>query len=250
MAQLKRALPAIILLLASPCWATWTLVQVKSNTSSTGSSGAVTVSSTGSNNLLVAGLISGANVSISSVSAAACSSAWTHSANTSNFLSGNGSVDLYYCLSSASGQTSITVTASGSAGAGSVWVIWEASSTLGAIAVDSGSTPSQHISDASCSSCAGVALSLSGNNDFIAAVATCGNSCTGVTGAGFTNDLANPNGDAVAHGILNTSGAVTAPATFTQPSATLAAAAAAFQESSNGAAPIGFSKRRKYEKFE
>lgn len=250
MAQLKRALPAIIVLLASPCWATWTLVQVKSNTTSTGSSGAVTVSSTGSSNLLVAGLISGANISISSVSAAACSSTWTHAANTNNFVTGSGSVDLYYCLSSASGQTSITITASGSAGAGSVWAIWEVSSTLGSIAVDSGTTASQHVSDGTCSACAGVALNLSGNSDFIAAIASCGNTCSGVTGAGFSNDLSNPSGDVVAHATLSTSGAVTAPATFTQPSSTLTGAAAAFQESSSGAVPVVLGKRTRYEKFE
>jgi len=206
------------------------------------------VTSTGAGHLLVAGVLSSAvSTTITSVTAAACTSTWTHAPNTAASGTGDGSADLFYCLNSASGQTSISITASGTC-PGCVGVIWEASSSLGSIAVDSGATPSGNKTDTTCTSCAGVSLTLSGNNDFIAAVSANGGTGTGVTGTGWTNDLANPTGDGVAHGI--TSGSQTAPATWTQSSATLVSNAAAFQESSGAAAPSGFNKRKKIEQLE
>jgi hypothetical protein len=128
-------------------------------------------------------------------------------------------------------------------------IIWEASSSLGNIAVDAGATPSSNRSDAACTSCTGVALTLSGNNDFIAATAPCGDTCTGLTGTGWTNDLSNPGSDGVGHGI--TSGSQNAPATWTQSSsATLVCSAAAFQETASGGAAAGFSKRKKLAKLD
>lgn len=223
-------------MLCSPAWATWTLSQVKDCTFNTGSSCAVTVTSTGAGHLLVAGIIDGNTANtISSVTSAACSGTWTHAPNSAASGAGDGSSDLFYCTNAAAAQTSITVTTTNAASGGTtiIAVIWEASSSLGNIAIDSGATPSQHTTDATCTSCAGVSLTLSGNNDFIAGLAPCGGSCTGVTGTGWTNDLTNPGGDGVAHGI--TSGSQASPATWTQtPSATLVCSAAAFQETSGG----------------
>lgn len=194
----------------------------------------MTVTSTAAGNLLVAGLLSSGNaVTISSVTAGACTSTWTHAPNTATSSAANGSADLYYCTNSASGQTSITITGSGTIGVG---VIWEAHSTAGSIAIDSGSTPSSSNAPVSCTSCNGTSLTLSGNNDFIAALATCGQTCSGLTGTGWTNDLSNPTGDGVAHGI--TSGSQTAPATWTQaPSGGMNVNAAAFQEAGGAPTP-------------
>lgn len=226
-----------IALLCSPAWATWTLTQVKSNNACSGTTCSVTATSTGSAHLLVAGLIANnsSSVTISSVTSAACTGAWTHAANTAVGANGNGFLDLYYCLNSASGQTAVVITASGSLTAGSIGVIWEASSSLGSIAVDTGATPSSTIADATCTNCAGVSLSLSSNNKFIAVMAGCGAACSNLTGTGFVNDLANPGGDGVGHGInIATSGTLASPTTWTMSSGTLKGTAAAFQEASAG----------------
>lgn len=249
----KRLLQLALLLVGLawcvPAHATWTLVQVKDNTACTsGTTCAVTVTSTGANNLLVAAVQNFGTISISSVTAAACSTTWTHVTNGQVFVSGVGSVDMYYCLKSNSGQTSITITTGGFATNG-VGIIWEASSSLGTIAVDSGATPSGNVTDATCTSCAGVSLTLSGNNDFTAAVAGCGGTCSAASGTGWTNDLSNPNGNGIAHG-LNTTGNITAPATWTQTSGQLVSAAIALQESSGGGgAASGVSKLRKLERL-
>jgi hypothetical protein len=250
---MKRLIPILgLLLLSCPSWATWTLTQVKDNTACSGTTCAVTVTSTGSGHLLVAGIASNNSTAatISGVSAAACVSAWVHCTNCSLAVSGDGNVDFSYCLNSVSGQTSITISSGTSLGAGSNGFIWEASSSLGSIALDSGATPSGTKNNTtSATSQAGVSLTLSGNNDFIAAIAGCGSTCNGLTGTGWTNDLANPNGDGAAHGITN--GSQTGPTTWTQTSSsTLIAAAIAFQESSGGAAPAGFNKRQKIERLE
>lgn len=238
----------LIVALSMPSWATWTLTQVASNNACTNiTTCAVTVTSTGAGHLLVFGLIATvASTTISSVTSGACSVAWAHPAGTNG--TGTGSVDLFYCTNSVTAQTSITVTANQAMGNNSIAVVWEANSTLGSIAIDSGATPAGLSPTATCTACAGKALTLSGNNNFIAGVANCGGTCSAVTGTGFTNDLTNPLGDGVMHGI--TSGSVTAPATWTQTSGVMLANAAAFTEASGGAAAaIGVDKRRKLQKL-
>lgn len=221
-----------LLLFCSPAFATWTLTQVKDTTTCNGTTCAVTVTSTGSAHLLVAGILpQTTSTTITGVTAGACTGSWTHAASTNTT-----GVDLYYCLNSVSGQTSITITGSGSIGTGAgIAIIWEAASSLGTIAVDSGATPSGIKSDTTCTACAGVTLTLSGNNDFIAGLANCGGTCSNLVGTGFTNDLSNPGSDGVMHGI--TSASLTAPTTWTQTSGTLICNAAAFQET--GAAGTG-----------
>lgn len=244
---MKKYLLLALLFLQTPVWATWSLVQVKGSGAGVCNgvtTCSVTVTSTGAGHLLVAGLLdSGTGNTISSVTSAACTSGWTHAPNSAASGTGDGSSDLFYCLNSASGQTSITVTPANSMTGDAI--IWESSSTLGNIALDSGTTPSQHVSDTTCTSCAGVVLTLSGNNNFVAALSACGGTCSGLSGTGFTNDLSNPSGDGVGHGI--TSGSLTAPATWTQTSGTLVGSAAAFQESSGGASTPGTDKRIKLE---
>lgn len=245
---MRRLLQFVVLLVGLawcvPVHATWTLVQQKNSASASASPIAVTVTSTGSGNLLVAAVENQTSTAtaISAVTAGACNTTWTHAPSTNGVTP--GAVDMYYCTSSASGQTSISITSSGCASATCAGVIWEASSSLGTIAIDSGATPSGLKSDTTCTACAGVALTLSGNNDFTAAIASCGGSCSSpVTGAGCIWDASLPGSDGAAHCI--TSGSITAPATWSQTSGTLLANAAAFQETSAGGAVSGISKRRK-----
>jgi hypothetical protein len=238
--------------LVTPAWATWTLTQVK-DAICTASPCAVTVISTGAGHLLVAGgLAAGTSVTISSVTAGACTGSWTHATGANISQSGDGSTDQYYCLNSASGVTSISVTFSGTCSGGSHCdaVIWEASSNVGNIAVDTGATPIGTKNDATCTACAGVALSLSSNNKFITVLAACEGSCSALTGTGFTNDVSNPDSDGVGHGLnIATSGTVTSPTTWTQTSGTQVSSAVAFQESSGGGAAAGFNKRQKLDKL-
>jgi hypothetical protein len=238
---------ALVACLPGTAHATWTLTQVKS-TSACNSPCAVTVTSTGASHLLVAGVTGPTGVSISSVSAAACSGSWTHAAG-SNISNTLAAIDQYYCTSSASGQTSISITLAGTCSATCLGAIWEASSSLGTIALDSGATPAATLFDsANCTTCSGVALTLSGNNNFVTALAACANACSGLTGTGFTNDLANPNGNGFAHGIK--SGSLTGPASWSQsPTGTLDASAAAFQETAGGGAASGITKLRKLERL-
>lgn len=227
---------SILALIPASARATWTLTQV---TNATGCSSpcVVTVTSTGAGHLLVAGILDvNTNTVITAVTAGACSATWTHAPNTAIGAGGDGSVDLYYCLNSTSGITSISITA-GICGGSCIGVIWEASSSLGSIALDTGATPSGNQNDTvNCTSCSGTSLTLSGNNNFVVGLAACGGSCSGLTGTGWTNDLSNPSGDGVGHGI--TSGSQTAPTTWTQgPTNTLICNAAAFQESSGAVTP-------------
>jgi hypothetical protein len=219
----------------SPAWATWTLTQVKDTTTCAQASAtcAVTVTSTTAGHALIAGYLTGGNkVAISSVTAGSCAATWTHCPTCSASTIG---ADLFYCTNATSGTTSITITLA-SAPTGGAWiaVIWEAASSNGSIALDSGATPSNNKADTTCTACAGASLTLGGNNDFIAAIGACGGTCSALTGTGFTNDLSNPSGDGIGHGI--TSGSVVAPATWTQTSGTLGAIALALQEGTGGAA--------------
>jgi hypothetical protein len=59
------------------------------------------------------------------VTSGACNVAWAHATNTAVSFTGNGSSDIYYCTDSVSGQTSITVTVSGTGWTGGgAAVIW------------------------------------------------------------------------------------------------------------------------------
>lgn len=95
-----------------PSEATWTFVQAPENTTG-GATCAVTTSATGSGNVLVAIGEFGALATMNSSPTNGCSSAWIHcttcSASNSNLAN---ATDLWYCLNSASGVTSITLNGS------------------------------------------------------------------------------------------------------------------------------------------
>lgn len=227
-----------MILLAALAWcvpihATWTHTQVKSNNAcNSGTTCAVTVTSTGAGHLGVAGLIHGTSRTISSVDSTTCNTTWTHAPNANLFVTGAGAVDLYYCTNLVGSKTTITITASGTLASGT-GVFWEAASGLGTIAINSGATPSGNKNDAACTSCAGVGLTLSANNAYTVSLAIGGQPLSGLTGTSWVNDLANPNGNGAGHA-PNTTGNMTAPTTWTQSSSAVAAVdAASFEETSS-----------------
>lgn len=216
---------------------TWTLAQVKTAVCSA-TPCSVTITAATGGNLLVANLLNDTTTStISSVTAGACNVAWVISAATAMTQTGDGSGEFAYCLNAVAGTTAVAISMStGCAASSCSTTIWEASSSTGSIALDTGATPAGKVSDTTCTSCAGAALSLSANNKFIAVSAAAGNTCTGLTGTGFTNDFTSL-GDCQGHGInIATSGTVTSPATWTQGSGTLIGNAIAFQEAAGAGA--------------
>lgn len=246
----RLALLLALLALAPASKATWSLTQAVASCSGTSVTNCtITTSSTGSGHLLVVAMNTNTlTTTISSLTAAFCSGSWTHATNSNASGTGDGSSDIQYCLNSASGQTSLVCTVSASGNPGCAF--YEFTSSLGNIAVNTGSVPSQHVSDAACTSCAGVSLTLSGNNAVTVAVSANGDTGSGLTGTSWVNDLACPNGDCFGHA-LNTTGNMTAPATWTQTSsATLVASAASFEETSGGGAASGIDMRRKREQLE
>lgn len=249
--QLKRLILAIALL-CSPCWATWSVVQVKDSTSCSGTSAcAVTVTSTTAHNALFAAIINGTNITISSVAAGACNVAWVHGSGTNLFVSADGAVDMYYCTDAVGGLTSVSITPSGTWNL-PIALIAEASSTLGNIAINSGATPSGSTNDStSCSTtCPGTSLTLSTNNSVIFSIASCGSSCNGVTGTNCVNQLANPSGDGV-ETIVNNA-ATSNPCGYKQSSSsTMVNAAIALQETSGGGpTATGVNKKQKLDLLE
>ena len=156
---------------------TFTLVQGPIYSGTTGPCGnqvtcATTVTALGSGHLLVLqGFTSqGSAIYISSV---ACTSSscgtWvvpTGAGYQINDASGGapGALSSAYVLSSSSGATTVTITwNNASPGGGAHATFWEYSYTPGPCALDIGGT----VPDAVCSSCPGVALSLTGTQDVI-----------------------------------------------------------------------------------
>lgn len=212
----------------------WTKTQVKQSGSCTASPCIVALTSTGANHLLSVGMLADNNApSLGAPPAGACSLSWVHGPNTPVLGGGNLVIDAYYCLKSNSGITSFSqpVTAIG----GTVDVcVWEATLSLTAMALDSGATPAQKITDTTCTACSGVPLTLSGNADFIMVMAGGGGAVSALTGTGFTLDFTTAFSTAYGFGSGLTTGSVTAPATWTTASGATLAYAIAFQETAGG----------------
>ena len=206
----------------------WTLTQVKHIAAGcTASPCVVTLASTGANHLLVVGLTSNsATAALGAPPAAACAVSWVHGPNAPNTAAGNAD-DAYYCLQSNSGITSFSQPVTGTLNTTDICV-WEAALSLTAMALDTGAVPAQQASDATCTACAGVPLTLSGNADFIVVMSSGGGGVSNLTGTGFTLDFTTSFGDGFGHGL--TTGSLTAPATWTASSGTQAPYAIAFQE--------------------
>jgi hypothetical protein len=227
----KKLLFAMLLMLAPiSASATWSLVQHPTNTSCAASTTcAVTLSSTTAGQLAVftaAGLPNATH--ISTVTAALGTFVDCSNCNSHPDTSGDN-IDQGYILSINGSQTTVTITLSTAATGTWFASVDIYSSTLGTAVFDvSGST-----ADASCTSCAGQALTLTGANDVIVQ----GTSTLGTVSA-IASPYTNPN-DAVAAlcaGAINQS-AGTAP-TWTQSASTMAVSAMAFKEASGGSTPV------------
>lgn len=223
-----RKLLAILLCLCQPSWATWAVVNSAINAACTGTSCAITVTSTGAGHLLliIAGMTGTAGSSISSVTSG-CTSAWIHCPNCNGLDTTAGGTDAYYCLNSAAGVTTITMTTASTGGFNSGAEV-EFSSSIGNFYYDTSGNRDQSTAGTSV---AGVTLAPSGKNDVVIQAATCTSNTTAVTpippwGAPFVD----PNGNGVT-GSTNTVSGV-AP-TWTQASGTDALMAIAFAEPFN-----------------
>jgi hypothetical protein len=229
---LRIKLCIVILLCCCAQAHAWTKTQVVHFADCTVSPCTGTLSSTGSGHLLVDVFADNSTSgTMGAPPAAACNIAWVHGSNGVPFVN-TDVVDLYYCLNSASGVTAFSQPVVPSGGTVSI-TVYEATQTASTIiAKDSGATPAGTVSDTTCTNCAGVPLTLSGNNNFIVVMSEGTGTITALTGAGFTFDVETSFGDGIGSGI--TTGSLTAPTTWTSTSGTLGAYAIAFQESGGG----------------
>jgi hypothetical protein len=205
----------------------WTKIQVAHIAAGcTVSPCVVTLASTGANHALIMATLSNAASTTGAPPAGACNVAWIHGPNAPAAGSGN-TLDAYYCPQSVSGVTSFSQPITSFTGGTVDVIVWEAAPPLPTIAIDSGANPANKVADATCTSCAGVPLTLSGNANFIIVLSGGTANVSGLTGTGFTYDGGSNFGDSFGSGI--TTGSLTAPATWTATSGTLEAYALALQ---------------------
>jgi len=135
------------------------------------------LTSTGAGHVLIAmaGYGSLSSITVSGVTAGACSASWVHCPSChGNDASSGKQVDGWYCLNSASGITNITFTLSATQSGGPSWnaYVFELSSTT-TFVIDS----TNSVDDSTtCTVCAGVTLTLTGSNDAIMQVYGAGSS--------------------------------------------------------------------------
>lgn len=226
-----KLLGALTLLFCTAATASITLVQAKANTACSGTTCAVTVTATGAGHTVIVGVAVSTNVTISSVTCAptACTGGNAYTLCGTSCQTGNattGFTDMAYTLNSASGDTTITMNLSGSpSGPGMAWEI----SATGALTFD---VANKILDTTNCTSCAGVALTLTGTNDFIATLSSCGNTCSAISTYSADPATPWPGGDGMAH-LLNTASG-TAPNWTQSPTSNLASAAIAIKEASSG----------------
>lgn len=226
---MRKLIPILLLLCAIPAHATFTFTQAKTNNACGGTSTcAITVTSTGAGHSAVLGLMASISTTISS--ATGCSTSWTTQANTATGNSTAGFTSMAYCLSLSGSSTTITLTSSNSTYVG-VGTFLEMSSG-NSISFDVSGSNLQ-----SCTtSCAGTALTLTGSNDLIVTIASCGGTCSAIN-LSYVAEPATPwpQGDGYAY-LANTASG-TAP-TWTQTSSTfLTSAAIALKDASGGGSP-------------
>jgi hypothetical protein len=191
----------------------WTLVQhvpVTGAACGTGSTSCTaTVAPTGSGHLLVIlGTIYNTSQSVSFVTSAACGVSWAYPAGAHYYNGAQGAgTNGAYCLSSASGVTSITVTLSGTPGSGLqtfdfIEYAWSGST----ISLD-GAPASGNVIESSTPS--GIAQTLSGSNDvivqWIRTDRSTSSDVTSISGS-YSNPFDTPTADATGYaGSINTS---------------------------------------------
>lgn len=212
---MRRGLWMLILLAASPAWATFSLVQSVASAACGGTSAtcAVTVASTGSGNVILVWLAGSADPALSVISSVSGGGTYSVPAGCAITDAGNNfSASCAYTLSSTSGTTSITVTRNNSTT--EVWRVYveEYSFTGSGVALDPGGSGGVGTVDqtSTCSTCTGVPLSIaSGPNDLIGqfAVGNSGVSVSSVAGlyvlesavasSGYADNLNTTSGAAV-----------------------------------------------------
>lgn len=224
---MKSALIFVLLLvLKSQAFATCTFIQGAAPTSCGNSSTcAVTISATGTGNLLVGWAT--ANSGVETITSVAGGGTWTVPGGTTCRLTGagQGGIDCAYTLASTSGATTVTFTMGGTANH-LLGAVGEYSCT-GAITFDVAGTGS----GSSQTNPAGVALTLNGTNDIIVQGIGSSANVTAINGA-YTNPAVFTNTDASQKtgfgGAINTASG-TAP-TWTCTSCTNVKMAIAFKE--------------------
>lgn len=200
---------------------TWTLDTgyPKDNVACSGTTCAVTgLTSTIAHHQGVVGMLfANSGVTISSITAGVCNVSWVRPVSPTTVAisaSGKGGLDFMWCPDLVGGQTSVTITSSGTTGT-STGYMFSFASSLGTVAIDTGATASSNSNPGACTTCTGVSLTLSGNNDFCIASAAGSNNITGLAGTGWVNDLSNPINDGIAHLLNNTATSLTAPTSWT-----------------------------------
>lgn len=211
----------ILVLLGSPAWATWGLVQHKNKTTCSGSSCAVTVTSTGSGHAIFVVVLPDTS-SVTTISSVSGGGTYTHCSNCAVAISAGLAIDISFTCSSTSGATTVTANLSQSGGGGYVMEVIEYSYTNGCSLDTSGSRTAL----VALSNPPGVSLTLTGTNDVIVQGVNFTTSATAVSSP-YSNPADFPGGDGVAGAINTASG--TAP-TWTATLGTGAFAALALKE--------------------
>ena len=180
---------------ASAASPTFTLQQHPAATNCPSSTSCLaTVSATGAGNLLIAVAIAEvSNVSVTTFSSNGCASTWQHAAGVAQ--AAIGGAEIWYCLNSASGATSIGPSVW--SGTGNLYTaVREFSKSSGTFALNSGGTPT-----ASCNTTGGstnptaCSLTVSSNNSvYVVAIAPTV-SVSAISG-GYTGTFPNGNGEA------------------------------------------------------
>lgn len=229
---MKRLLTLALLVGASASsFAQITQVQHKVGTSNTNANTvAVTVSATGSGNLIIVGVGGSSSQTVTGVSGG-CSGSYLQVTGARATESGGRFSDVWYCASSSAGATTITVTFSAASTARKEGYVHEVSGMDTSSPVDTAAALSNI---ASCSApCTGAADTTTNANDYIIGVFRTAGICNNTgAGGGFTNDDASSAGCAV-HDIVSATGTYTP--TYSMSSAGVGAASTVSFKAAGGA---------------
>lgn len=201
-----KKLLAILLCLSQPSWATWSVVQAKTNAGG-GSPCAVTMTSISAGNTLAVS-IKGGTGSVQPITAVSSTGdSWSSPAISMSVAdTSSGFLDMWYLLSAAGGETSISITSTVNT---TTCFAWELHSTVGTGQFDTAGTRDQNTGTGTP---AGVTLTLTGSNDAIIQNIQPGGTVTAINGTFFS-----PAGIAIGQGIsASTNTATGAAPTWTQ----------------------------------
>jgi hypothetical protein len=200
--------------------------------STSGTSCAVTLaqSTTGSTHLLIAEVNIGAGSATITALTDSASQTWTKCTACTAINGAANGVGVWYIIGTSSGVTSVTATISVTNDARGI-TVYEFSTDQSAFTFDVGGNRAV----TTCTSCAGVALTLTGSNDVIVQImySSTGHTYTAID-TGYTEDFGNTGsaGQGAAHLLNTTTGtAPTWTASTTQPAA---ASAIAFNDGGGG----------------